>query len=188
NADTARGAPRSHEGAALAGQQHAATVCHAAKTWFVLNGTSSYNKVVLNALLTPGDLVLFDRNNHESNHHGALVQAGATPVYLEAARNPFGFIGCIDAHCFDEDYLRSLAAEAAPEKAGDKRPLRPAVIQLGTYDGTVHNARQVVDSIGPPRDYILFDSAWAGYEQFIPVMQMCAPMLLELNENDPGNP
>ena len=82
----------------------------------MLNGTSSSNKVVLNALLTPGDLVLFDRNNHKSNHHGALIQAGATPVYLEAARNPFGFIGGIDAHCFDEDYLRALAAEAAPEK------------------------------------------------------------------------
>jgi arginine/lysine/ornithine decarboxylase len=23
--------------------------------------------------------VLFDRNNHKSNHHGALLQAGATP-------------------------------------------------------------------------------------------------------------
>ena len=38
--------------------------------------------MVTNALLTRGDLVLFDRNNHKSNHHGALIQAGATPVYL----------------------------------------------------------------------------------------------------------
>ena len=105
NADTALGDLLIHEGAALAAQQHAANVFHADKTWFVLNGTSSSNKVVLNALLTPGDLVLFDRNNHKSNHHGALIQAGATPVYLEAARNPSGFIGGIDAHCFDEDYL-----------------------------------------------------------------------------------
>lgn len=57
------------------------------KTYFVLNGTSAANKVVTNALLTRGDLVLFDRNNHKSNHHGALIQAGATPVYLEASRN-----------------------------------------------------------------------------------------------------
>ncbi|OJP01349.1 hypothetical protein BK332_25195 [Escherichia coli] len=66
-----------------------------------MNGTSAANKVVTNALLTRGDLVLFDRNNHKSNHHGALIQAGATPVYLEASRNPFGFIGGIDAHCFN---------------------------------------------------------------------------------------
>ena len=36
------------------------------KTYFVLNGTSSANKVVLNALLTPGDIILYDRNNHKS--------------------------------------------------------------------------------------------------------------------------
>ncbi len=36
------------------------------KPYFVLNGTSSANKVVLNALLTPGDIILYDRNNHKS--------------------------------------------------------------------------------------------------------------------------
>ena len=87
----------------------AAKVFNADKTYFVLNGTSAANKVVTNALLTRGDLVLFDRNNHKSNHHGALIQAGATPVYLEAARNPFGFIGGIDEHCFDDAYLRNPA-------------------------------------------------------------------------------
>jgi ornithine decarboxylase len=51
-------------------------VFNADKTYFVLNGTSAANKVVTNALLTRGDLVLFDRNNHKSNHHGALIQAG----------------------------------------------------------------------------------------------------------------
>ncbi|MBN0691330.1 ornithine decarboxylase, partial [Pseudomonas aeruginosa] len=100
---------------------------------------------------------------HKSNHHGALIQAGATPVYLEAARNPFGFIGGIDERCFDEHYLRDLIREAAPEKANASRPFRLAVIQLGTYDGTVYNARQVVDKIGHLCDYILFDSAWVGY-------------------------
>ncbi|WP_370549286.1 ornithine decarboxylase SpeF [Edwardsiella tarda] len=186
NADVSMGDLLIHEGAPCAAQQHAAQVFNADKTYFVLNGTSSSNKVVLNAILTPGDLVLFDRNNHKSNHHGALIQAGATPVYLETARNPFGFIGGIDAHCFDEKYLRDLVREVAPERAGERRPFRLAVIQLGTYDGTIYNARQVVDKIGHLCDYILFDSAWVGYEQFIPMMKECSPLLLELNENDPG--
>ncbi|WP_318386176.1 ornithine decarboxylase SpeF [Enterobacter sp.] len=186
NADVAMGDLLIHEGAPCTAQQHAAKVFNADKTYFVLNGTSSSNKVVLNALLTPGDLVLFDRNNHKSNHHGALLQAGATPVYLETTRNPYGFIGGIDAHCFNEAYLRELIAEVAPGRAKDKRPFRLAVIQLGTYDGTIYNARQVVDKIGALCDYILFDSAWVGYEQFIPMMADCSPLLLELNENDPG--
>ncbi|MBF0751924.1 MULTISPECIES: ornithine decarboxylase SpeF [unclassified Pasteurella] len=186
NADVKLGDLLIHEGAACDAQKYAAQVFNADKTYFVLNGTSSANKVALNAILAPGDLVLFDRNNHKSNHHGALVQAGATPIYLETARNPFGFIGGIDSHCFEESYLRGLIKEVAPESADKQRPFRLAVIQLGTYDGTIYNARQVVDKIGHLCDYILFDSAWVGYEQFIPMMKDCSPLLLELNENDPG--
>lgn len=114
------------------------------------------------------------------------VPTCATPVYLETARNPYGFIGGIDAHCFEESYLRELIAEVAPQRAKEARPFRLAVIQLGTYDGTIYNARQVVDKIGHLCDYILFDSAWVGYEQFIPMMADCSPLLLDLNENDPG--
>ncbi|WP_054622734.1 ornithine decarboxylase, partial [Cronobacter sakazakii] len=186
NADVKLGDLLIHEGSAKHAQKFAAKVFHADKTYFVLNGTSAANKVVTNALLTQGDLVLFDRNNHKSNHHGALIQAGATPVYLEAARNPFGFIGGSDERCFDEAYLRELIAEVAPSRAQEARPFRLAVIQLGTYDGTIYNARQVVDKIGHLCDYILFDSAWVGYEQFIPMMADCSPLLLDLNENDPG--
>ena len=186
NADVKLGDLLIHEGSAKHAQKFAAKVFNADKTYFVLNGTSAANKVVTNALLTRGDLVLFDRNNHKSNHHGALIQAGATPVYLEAARNPFGFIGGIDDHCFDDAYLRDLIREAAPEKADEPRPFRLAIIQLGTYDGTIYNARQVIDKIGHLCDYILFDSAWVGYEQFIPMMAETSPLLLELNENDPG--
>ncbi|UVM53106.1 ornithine decarboxylase SpeF [Pseudomonas sp. B21-015] len=186
NADVKLGDLLIHEGPALLAQKHAAKVFNANKTYFVLNGTSASNKVVSNALLTPGDLVLFDRNNHKSVHQGALIQAGATPVYLETARNPYGFIGGIDAHCFEEDYLRELINEVAPDKATLARPFRLAVIQLGTYDGTIYNARQVVDRIGQLCDYILFDSAWVGYEQFIPMMKDCSPLLLDLDKNDPG--
>ncbi len=186
NADVAMGDLLIHEGAAGAAEAHAAKVYNADKTYFVLNGTSTSNKVVLNALLTPGDLVLFDRNNHKSCHQGALVLAGAKPVYLETARNPYGFIGGIDAKCFDEKVLRERIREVAPEKADLPRPFRCAVIQLGTYDGTICNARQIVDKIGRLCDYILFDSAWVGYEQFIPMMKDCSPLLLNLGPDDPG--
>lgn len=186
NADVAMGDLLIHEGAAGYAEMHAAKVYNADKTYFVLNGTSASNKVVLNALLTPGDLVLFDRNNHKSCHQGALILAGAKPVYLETARNPYGFIGGIDAHCFNEAELREQVRRIAPEKADAKRPFRCAVIQLGTYDGTIYNARQVVDQIGHLCDYILFDSAWVGYEQFIPMMKDCSPLLLELGPEDPG--
>ena len=186
NADVKLGDLLIHEGFAHDAQAHAATVYNADKTYFVLNGTSSANKVVLNALLTPGDIILYDRNNHKSICHGGLVMSGATPIYLETARNPFGSIGGILENCFDESYIRNLIGEKDPNKAKADRPIRLAVIQLGTYDGTIYNARQVVDKIGHLCDYIFFDSAWVGYEQFIPMMKDCSPLLLELGPNDPG--
>lgn len=186
NADVKLGDLLIHEGYAHDAQAHAAAVYNADKTYFVLNGTSSANKVVLNALLTPGDIILYDRNNHKSVCHGGLVMSGATPIYLETARNPFGSIGGILEHCFDESYIRNLIHEKDPNKAKADRPIRLAVIQLGTYDGTIYNARQVVDKIGHLCDYIFFDSAWVGYEQFIPMMKDCSPLLLELGPNDPG--
>lgn len=186
NADVKLGDLLIHEGYAHDAQAHAAAVYNADKTYFVLNGTSSANKVVLNALLTPGDIILYDRNNHKSICHGGLVMSGATPIYLETARNPFGSIGGILERCFDESYIRTLIGEKDPNKAKADRPIRLAVIQLGTYDGTIYNARQVVDKIGHLCDYIFFDSAWVGYEQFIPMMKACSPLLLELVPNDPG--
>jgi ornithine decarboxylase len=67
------------EGPALEAQQEAARIFGADRTYFVLNGTSSSNKAVNTALLRDGDIVLFDRNNHKSNHQGALMMAGTTP-------------------------------------------------------------------------------------------------------------
>ena len=186
NADVDLGDLLIHEGPAMSAQTYAAKVYNADKTYFVMNGTSTSNSVVINAIVSPGDLVLFDRNNHKSIYNSALVSSAGKPVYLETSRNPFGFIGGIDAHCFDEKYLRSEAAKVDDKKAKEKRPFRLAVIQLGTYDGTIYNARQVVDKIGHLCDYILFDSAWVGYEQFIPMMRDCSPLLLDLKPEDPG--
>ena len=60
NADVKLGDLLIHEGSAKHAQKFAAKVFHADKTYFVLNGTSAANKVVTNALLTRGDLVLFE--------------------------------------------------------------------------------------------------------------------------------
>src|SRR6201996_8191286 len=76
-----------HEGPALQAQKEAAQIFGAEKTYFVLNGTSSSNKIVLTNLVADGDLVLFDRNNHKAAHQGALFLGGGVPVYLETDRN-----------------------------------------------------------------------------------------------------
>ena len=89
-------------------------------------------------------------------------------------------------HCLDEDYIRARIAETAPGRENEERPFRLICLQLGTYDGILANARHIVSRIGHLCDYILFDSAWVGYEQFIPMMKDCSPLLLDLGPEDPG--
>ena len=117
-------------------------VFKADKTYFVLNSTSTSNKIVTNAIVAPGDLILYDRNNHKSICHGALIQGGGIPLYLETSRNPYGSIGGIYEQCFKEEYIPNLIKEKCREKAELKRPIRLAIIELGTYEGVISNANR----------------------------------------------
>lgn len=162
-----------HEGPALRAEKEAAEIFGAERTYFVLNGTSTSNKIALGAIVAQGDLVLFDRNNHKSIHHGALVLAGGIPVYLETARNLQGLIGPIDIGALDEAVLRNkislnplVTDPAAPQR---KKPFRIAVVQQCSYDGTIYNAQMIYDRLSPLCDYILFDEAWAGFMKFHPL-------------------
>ncbi|MCA0325486.1 MAG: ornithine decarboxylase [Proteobacteria bacterium] len=191
NADVALGDLLIHEGAAVEAQKFAAQVFGADKTYFVLNGTSTSNRIVTNALLKPDDLVLFDRNNHKSNHQGGLVMSGALPVYLPTARNPFGMVGAMDWDGFDEARLREQIRQHPlvkdKSRADAKRPFRLAIIQLATYDGTVYNAERVLEKIGHLCDYVLWDEAWIGYNAFHPLFAGHSPMRIEnLGPEMPG--
>ena len=64
-------------------QDKAARAFGADHVFFVTNGTSTSNKMVEQALLGPGDIVLVDRNCHKSHHYGAVL-SGAYPLYVEA--------------------------------------------------------------------------------------------------------
>jgi ornithine decarboxylase len=183
NADVDLGDLLIHEGAAVRAQRHAAEVFGADRTYFVLNGTSTSNKVVTGAVLHRGDLVLFDRNNHKSLHQGALVQVGAIPIFLPTARNPFGMIGAVDWDAWDEERLREEIRRHPlvrdPERHRAERPFRLACIQLATYDGTVYNVEKVLAKIGHLCDYVLWDEAWIGYNAFHPLFAGHSPMRLE---------
>jgi ornithine decarboxylase/arginine decarboxylase len=180
-----------HEGPALKAQKEAAVIFGAEKTYFVLNGTSSSNKVVLGNLIAPGDLVLFDRNNHKAAHHGALLISGGIPVYLPTDRNAHGLIGPIYPDAFDEEALRERVRThplVTDKNAWKKqRPFRVAVIEQCTYDGTILDAERVVERIGHLCDYILFDEAWAGFMKFHPLYERRYAMgLRALGTDSPG--
>jgi ornithine decarboxylase len=180
-----------HEGPALRAQKEAAAIFGAEKTYFVLNGTSSSNKIVLSALVAQDDLVLFDRNNHKAAHHGALFIGGGIPIFLETDRNQYGLIGPIDPQALDEkrirEKIRNHPLVKDPEVWQRERPFRVAVIEQCTYDGTIYDARMIVEKIGHLCEYILFDEAWAGFMKFHPLYTRRFAMGLgELGPEQPG--
>jgi len=180
-----------HEGPALQAQKEAAVIFGAEKTYFVLNGTSASNKIVLSALVAEDDLVLFDRNNHKAAHHGALLLGGGIPIFLETDRNARGMIGPIYDAAFDEEAIRRKIRDNPlvkdPEAWKRPRPFRVAVVEQCTYDGTIYNAELILKRIGHLCDYILFDEAWAGFLKFHPLFRGCYAMgLKDLDENSPG--
>ncbi|MGD0188681.1 MAG: Orn/Lys/Arg decarboxylase N-terminal domain-containing protein [Roseiarcus sp.] len=180
-----------HEGPALQAQKEAAAIFGAEKTYFVLNGTSTSNKVVLTNLVAEDDLVLFDRNNHKAAHHGALLLGGGVPIFLPAERNAFGLIGPICADAFDETAIRERIRVNPlvkdPEAWKRERPFRVAVIEQCTYDGTIYDAERIVQRIGHLCDYILFDEAWAGFMKFHPLYERRFAMgLKNLGAASPG--
>ena len=180
-----------HEGPALAAEKAAAKIFGAERTYFVLNGTSASNKIVLGSLVTEGDLVLFDRNNHKAAHHGALLLGGGVPIYLPTDRNAYGMIGPIDYAALDETRIRE-AIRANPlvedkDAWQRERPFRVAVIEQCTYDGTIYDAEHILRTIGKLCDYILFDEAWAGFMKFHPLFAGRFAMGLgDLTDGAPG--
>lgn len=183
---TSLGDMLTHGGTPLKAEQAAAQLFGADKTYFVTNGTTGSNNVVSSALLQPGDLVLFDRNNHKSLYNGALVLNGANPVYLDTLRTESGLIGPVNFENVTEKYLRNLVSKTDPQKSQLKRPFRLAVLELETFDGIVPDINFILKKIGKLCDYILFDAAWGGYESFVKAMHPTDPLHIELGPEDPG--
>lgn len=180
------GDPSSHEGVSGEAEALAASVYGSDRCFFVLGGTSTSNRIAISALVSEGDLILFDRNNHKSASQAALAAAGGLPVYLASARNEYGIIGGLTEETLAPTRLREKAARLSPAAAKKARPFRLACLQLSTYDGLFLNARELLRRIGPLCDYILFDGAWAGYENFLPLLQDSAVLTFPLAKDDPG--
>ena len=180
------GDPSAHEGVFGEAEALAASVYGSDRCFFVLGGTSASNRIAISALVSEGDLILFDRNNHKSASQAALAAACGLPVYLASERNESGIIGGLTEETLDPARLREKAAKLSPDAGKKQRPYRLACLQLSTYDGLFLNAREILRRIGPLCDYILFDGAWAGYENFLPLLQGSAVLTFPLTKDDPG--
>lgn len=147
-------------------QDHAARAFGARHTFFVTNGTSTANKIVTQAMIRPGDIVLVDRDCHKS-HHYALMLAGAMPVYLDSYALPqYSMYGAVPL----EEIERQLLAL---KDAGKLDRVRMLILTNCTFDGLTYDPARVMERVLAikPDMIFLWDEAWYAYARFSPTLR-----------------
>jgi arginine decarboxylase len=147
-------------------QQKAARAFGAEHCFFVTNGTSTSNKMVLMAIAKPGDIIIVDRNCHKSHHYGAVL-GGLYPYYVEAyPMKEYSMYGAVPLHAIKKALL-TLKSE------GKLARVRAVDLTNCTFDGHVYNTRRVMEeclAIKPDLVF-LWDEAWFGFAHFSPFLR-----------------
>jgi len=166
-------------------QEKAARAFGADHVFFVTNGTSTSNKMVEQALLAPGDIMLVDRNCHKSHHYGAVI-AGAFPLYVEAyPLTQYSMYGAVPVHTIKKALL-DLKTEGKLDRA------RLLVLTNCTFDGHIYNVERVMEECLAIKPDLIFlwDEAWFGFARWSPFYRrrtaMGAAAILERKFKDPA--
>lgn len=147
-----------------AAQELAARAFGAQRCYLATNGTSTSNKIVVQALCAPGDIIIVDRNCHKSHHYG-FVLSGAQPLYVEAfPLTKYSMYGAVP--------LRTIKKALLDLKAEGKLD-RVKLVDLTncTFDGHMYNTRRVMEECLAIKPDIIFlwDEAWFGFARFSPL-------------------
>ncbi|HSC84412.1 MAG TPA: arginine/lysine/ornithine decarboxylase [Pseudomonas sp.] len=153
-----------HTGPLAEAEERAARNFGADHTFFVINGTSTANKIVWHSMVGRDDLVLVDRNCHKSILH-SIIMTGAIPLYLCPERNELGIIGPIPLSEFSKESIQAKI-DASPLARGRAPKVKLAVVTNSTYDGLCYNAEMVKQALGDSVEVLHFDEAWYAYAAF----------------------
>src|SRR6188474_3213410 len=152
-------------------QEAAARAFGAKKVYFGTNGTSTSNKIVVQAVCKPGDIVIVDRNCHKSHHYG-FVLAGAQPYYVEAyPLTQYSMYGAVPLRTIKKALL-ACKAEGTLDRA------RMLLLTNCTFDGHVYNVQRFMEEVLAikPDMVFLWDEAWYAYSRFSPYHRMRSAM------------
>jgi arginine decarboxylase len=147
-------------------QDLAARAFGADQVFFVTNGTSTSNKMAVQALLGPGDIAMVDRNCHKSHHYG-MVLSGAQPLYVEAfPMTEYSMYGAVPLATIKQAML-------ALRKDGRLDRLRMLDLTNCTFDGHMYNVRRVMEECLAIKPDLIFlwDEAWSGFARFSPFLR-----------------
>jgi arginine/lysine/ornithine decarboxylase len=152
-------------------QELAARAFGAKQTFFATNGTSTCNKIVVQALVRPGDIVLVDRDCHKSHHYG-MVLAGAQVRYLDSyPLNEYSMYGAVPLSDIKRQLLKLRAA-------GKIERVRMLLLTNCTFDGVVYNVERVMEECLAIKPDLIFlwDEAWFAFARFGPTYRQRTAM------------
>ncbi len=152
-------------------QENAARAFGSKQTFFATNGTSTCNKIVVQALIRPGDIVLVDRDCHKSHHYG-MVLAGANVVYLDSyPLDEYSMYGAVPVREIKKTLLELKAA-------GKLDRVRMLLLTNCTFDGVVYDVRRVMEEcLAIKKDLVfLWDEAWFAFARFNPTYRQRTAM------------
>jgi arginine decarboxylase len=147
-------------------QEKAARAFGCDQVFFVTNGTSTSNKMAVQALLAPGDIAIVDRNCHKSHHYG-MVLSGAQPLYVEAfPMTEYSMYGAVPLKTIKQALL-NLKAE------GRLNRVKMLDLTNCTFDGHIYNTRRVMEECLAIKPDLIFlwDEAWFGFARFSPFLR-----------------
>jgi arginine decarboxylase len=144
-------------------QELCARAFGAKRAYLATNGTSTSNKIVVQAVCRPGDIVIVDRNCHKSHHYG-FVLAGAQPYYVEAyPLTEYSMYGAVPLRTIKQALLACKAE-------GKLDRVRAVDLTNCTFDGHMYNTRRVMEECLAIKPDLIFlwDEAWFGFARFNP--------------------
>jgi arginine decarboxylase len=144
-------------------QRLAARAFGSKRTYFVTNGTSTANKIVVQALVKPSDIILVDRDCHKSHHYG-MVLSGAYVCYLDSyPLNEYSMYGAVPLR----EIKRSLLMY---KNSGQLDKVKMLLLTNCTFDGVVYNVERVMEECLAIKPDLIFlwDEAWFAFAGFTP--------------------
>lgn len=133
-------------------------------SYFVTNGTSTSNKIVSQANLQPGDIVLISADCHKSIPY-AVMLTGAYPIFLETyPLVEYDLYGGIDL-------AQIKAVMLDLKKHGRLDKLKQITLTNSTFDGLIYHSEKYMMEILAIKPDIIFhwDEAWFAFAHFHPL-------------------
>jgi arginine/lysine/ornithine decarboxylase len=153
---TGLGALDGRHGSALEQAEELAAAAYGAdRSWFLVNGSTSGNQIMVISVCHPGDVILTSRNTHKAVI-SALILAGARPVYLPPELDPASHIAHGVTPATVEAGLR-----AYPRAKG-------VLIVSPTYYGTCSDVAGIAEAAHRHGVPLLVDEAWGPHLPFHP--------------------